>query len=583
MTRQKTCPRSAIKILLCVPPAYDRVFPPLGTPALAAFLKARGFETCQADLNIAYRDFLVSRVKTSPDMGEKKEALLEMLSRDFWTKKLKTRYYSGFLPRGSDGVCPSLPYGDNTNGSFYFSERILSSPHALRYLSDERENTFLQFFLENRILERLKKDGVGLLGLSITSPSQSVAALTLGLLVKKNLPHIHVAIGGQWATLFRRELRQKKWFPLCADSLIAFEGETPLLNLARELSAGKTPSGKAAPAEDMDSLACPDFDGLPLKKYTGSPGLPYETSRGCYWGKCAYCVDLPLPKTPYREKNPELVAKDLAALAKKYGANHFMMSDPGMSPKQMLGVSRAILKRKLKITWWTMARLDEGFDRRLFETAYASGLRQINFGFESASDEVCDFVCKGNRKERSLRVIKDCASAGIRAGLQTMLGLPGESFAQALETVDFLAANKKIAEAIFNVYYLTPANFVYLNPEKYGIRCKRDEKLPFRFFTPFRNLRGITPAQAAQAEKIYYAIVSKKAAESAGPRGKIRLKKNVRAVRARFSLNGETAAKTFLVNLKNGSALPVSERRLALLKKGRWPGNETPPAEFFSC
>ena len=87
------------KTILCIPPEYDRNYPPLGTPALSAFLKKNGFPCSQLDLNLVYRDFLASRV-TGPVALDKEERLffLEPLLRKFFFEKLKGKYYSDFLP-----------------------------------------------------------------------------------------------------------------------------------------------------------------------------------------------------------------------------------------------------------------------------------------------------------------------------------------------------------------------------------------------------------------------------------------------------------------------------------------------------
>jgi hypothetical protein len=43
-------------VFLCIPQDYDHNFPPLGTPALCAFLKQKGIDASQTDLNLKYRD-----------------------------------------------------------------------------------------------------------------------------------------------------------------------------------------------------------------------------------------------------------------------------------------------------------------------------------------------------------------------------------------------------------------------------------------------------------------------------------------------------------------------------------------------
>ena len=528
------------KTILCIPPDYDHNYPPLGTPVLSAYLRKNGFPCSQLDLNLGYRDFLCRRV-TGPAAGDSEgtKFFLEPLIWKFFTEQLKDKYYSAFLPRESDGFSPELPYGNNSNSSFYFSERLLSSELLWRYLEDAKENTFLQFYEESGIAARLEKESVRLLGISIISPSQSIPALTLGLYVKRMCPGVHVAAGGQWVTLYREALAGKKGLSRCFDSVIAFEGESALLGLAKRAAAGAGASGMLeGKDEDMDSLPCPDFDGLPLLDYDSCKeeiSLTYETSRGCYWSKCAYCVDLPLPKPSYRKKDARLVVRDMKELKRKHGAQYLLFGDPGLSPRQMREISQRMLEERVKMGWWTMARLDPGFDRELFDLARSAGLRQVNFGFETACDRVSNLLDKGNQRERSSRIIRECAAAGIKVDLQTMVGLPGESFEDGMETVDFLVSHKEsITHVTFNTYYLTPFNHVHNDPGKYGIEYDPRPHLPFAFMIPFRNTRGMDVERAGLLEKMYLSLMNKASAGGSAPPGA------VAEGYVELSLNGET-------------------------------------------
>jgi radical SAM superfamily enzyme YgiQ (UPF0313 family) len=513
------------KVFLCIPPDYDINYPPLGTPALCAFLKQKGVDACQADLNLKYRDFLSGHIRDQGLLGPQKNLVLKPLLKKFFSEYLKDRYYSDLLEREDDGLGVGLSYDNNTNSSFAFTERLLSSSHLGRYLEDKEENTFLQYYLQEGMSHFLEKEKVGLLGISLISPSQVIAGLTLGLLVKQQLPHVHVNIGGPWPTLFRRELMKRKDFFEYFDSVTVFEGETPLWRLAATLSTSKkidipnviTRDGEddfslTRTEEDLDALPPPDFDGLPLEKYEGNSEngaitATFETSRGCYWAKCAYCVDLPLPKPTYRRKDPRLVVRDMQTLKDKYGIKTLMFGDPGLSARQMLEISKEILKEKLDIQWWTMARLDPGFNRETFEVAARAGLKQVNFGFECASDRLCGSLNKGNKCSTSLCVIRECSACGIVTGLQTMLGLPQETWEEGLETINFLVTHKdNIATVAFNVYYVTPANYVYQDPKKYGLEIEVDPMLPFRFFIPFKNPKGLSRTEAQLLENLYYSL-----------------------------------------------------------------------------
>lgn len=565
--------------LLCIPPDYDYNFPPLGTPALCAFLRKKGVDSSQIDLNLKYRDFLASRIYANVINLKEQRFFLKPVLKSFFKEKLKGRYYSDFLPRDSDGTQFFLPYDNNTNSSFHFTERLLSSECLFRYLEDEEENTFLQFYRDTNFLGVLEKKGIKLLGISIISPSQALAGLTLGLLVKKRLPYIHVNIGGQWPTLYRKAILQKKQLFKCFDSVAVFEGETPFFRIveAIEHKTGYSsitniltkdsavdiclkPEG-----QDLNNLPCPNFDGLPLEDYdgfqdNGQAALTYETSRGCYWSKCAYCVDLPLPKPSYRRKQPDLVAKDIKELREKYNAGYLLLGDPGVSARQMLEVAKSILNEGVKLDWWCMARLDPGFNRNIFDIAYQAGLKKINFGFESASDRACRLLDKGNQKVHSARIIKDCAESGIEVDLQTILGLPQETFEEGLETVNFLLENKEfILHVTFNIYYLTPANFVYLEPEKYGICYEKNDSLPFRFFIPFTNNGGMDKFEAYHLQEIYYTLLSKDksagcdAEFSLGQR--VSLQNGVCEGAIEFNLNRETHKMHYLHNKESDEYL----------------------------
>lgn len=543
-------------VFLCIPPDYDYNFPPLATPALCAFLKHNKITVSQIDLNLGYRDFLCGHIQGKELNTAMKNALLKDILRVFFNKRLQKRYYSDILPRSSDKVSFNLPYDNNSNSSFYFTERLLSSRYLFRYLEDKKENTFLQFYERKGVIRFLEKNKIDLVGISLISPTQVIPGLTLGLMIKKNLPWVHLNIGGQWPTLYRKEIIKRQDLFRCFDSVIVFEGETPLFKLAEALKKGRALQisnlitkgssedfSSCRSEENLDSLPPPDFHGLPFGRYLGSKrgnrSLTFESSRGCYWSKCSYCVDLPLPKPSYRAKSAKLVIRDILELRKKYKATNLMFGDPGLSARLMLEISREILKQKIKINWWTMARLDPGFNRGIFDLAFKAGLKQINFGFESACDRICDSLDKGNRKERSQRVIRDCSQAGIKVDLQTMIGLPGETIQDGLETVDFLVTNKEFIDNVtFNAYYLTPANHIYFNPVKFGINFNRGQVLPFQFFVPFYNLRGMSNSEADLLQKIYSSLVFKKQRQK-----KNALKKRSRAIifrgKLEFKLNGE--------------------------------------------
>jgi radical SAM superfamily enzyme YgiQ (UPF0313 family) len=480
------------EIALFIPPSYDCHLPPLGTPALISFLKAHGVIAFQRDLNINCHE-LFKDVYSCP--SDDRKLLQEKVARKV--------YYSDVLTQ--DNTLPLAIYGYERPfaASFAFTERMLSSSHLHRFLADRRENAYVDFF-RKRLLGLLKRRHVDLVGFSITSPSQVLASFTFGYHIKEHFPATKVVLGGQWISFYVEELMKKKDFSAFYDFLIIHEGETPLLHLIEHMRGNraledvpnlvsrrnnKWEMSAEVTCEDLKGLPAPDFRGLPLKKYSQSaavPSLTYETARGCYWGKCIFCGDYPLPKFPYREKPVALVIKEINELIRKYRVRRLVISNVVLSPRQMRTLSAHIIKEGIKISWWAMARFDKNLDRETLELARESGCSMIGFGLESINQRVLNFIEKGTKRYVIERIVRDCQQLGLPLFLQAVIGLPSESIREALETIGFVSRSR--IPAAFNVFYVIPKTPVYLHPESYGLEVVANEELPFKYFHPFRHM-----------------------------------------------------------------------------------------------
>jgi radical SAM superfamily enzyme YgiQ (UPF0313 family) len=115
-----------------------------------------------------------------------------------------------------------------------------------------------------------------------------------------------VVVGGHIITALSDVLKKyNELFDHFFDSAVLNEGERPLLKLVENISQGKalddvpnliySDNGKIRAndimlPEHINSLPTPCFDGLPFDLYLNPEiVLPISSSRGCYWGKCAFC------------------------------------------------------------------------------------------------------------------------------------------------------------------------------------------------------------------------------------------------------------------------------------------------------
>ena len=487
-----------MRTLLAIPPKYGIDYPPLGTPALTGYLKSRGISVRQVDWNSDYHrlGFLAKEINRKSPYGH---LLPSQESKD-------------------------LPYQDAAYSSFWFTERLLSSELLIPFIRDKKENPFHSFILECRLLEQIKSWDTQVLGISIISPSQVLFSFTLGYLLKASGGAAHRVIGGQWVSLYRNQIAQRDDFGEFFDYAMFFEGESALFKLISALSTHSkdmesVPNlmykegrhfvfSKQHSVEKMDELPAPDFEGLPLVSYNSSSHericLTFETSRECYWNKCAYCVDLPHPKQGYRHKPPGLVVQDMRILLSTYPLGDLMISDPAMSPRQMLGVSQEIIRQKLQVSWWCLCRADKGFNKEVFLAAKEAGCHSVSFGLETANQRLLDFLSKGINLDSAKRVFRDCHEAGLNVQLQMMIGLPTETVQEALETIHFLVENRKIIQQVtFNVYYLTPGCLIAGDLARYGISAK-ESNLPFEFFREFSySPAGMTKKESYSLIRLY--------------------------------------------------------------------------------
>ncbi|GEM_PF-665295 len=501
------------KVLLIIPPSYEVEFPPLGTPALIAFLKSKGIKARQLDLNIKFREYL------------KRENKEYILSPAYNADKIRKRvyYYRELKYENKSG--PLRPYAQFIPASFDFTEKILSSKNLFKFINDRKENIFFEFF-QSEVVPLLKKEKYGLVGFSIVAPSQVIASFTFGAIIKKQISGLKIVMGGPWVSLFREKLLKRRDFFRFFDFLVYFEGETPLVSLVESLAnkkplrdvpnliykeKGRLVVSKKISEESMDALPCPDFTGLPLYTYTNpkedkSISLTFETARGCYWGKCIFCNDLFSLSPRYREKSVERLIEDVKSLKKRFKAGKLLISNTVFSPWQMREFCQALIENNIKIRWTAMTRLEKEFDEELLALIKGSGCVMLDFGLESVRQRVLDLANKGTKTEVINRIIRDGKKIGLATYYQIMVGIPGETSKEAWETLRFSLKNPK--QFALNCYYQMPKMRIYDNSSNFGITTEYNAKLPFRFYYPFRNrLKDMDENKVERIEKFYLILL----------------------------------------------------------------------------
>ncbi|HEX7680302.1 MAG TPA: radical SAM protein, partial [Thermoanaerobaculia bacterium] len=366
---------------------------------------------------------------------------------------------------------------------------ILGAGHAantaqLQALARNPEaNPFLPF-LEAVTIPQLERAAPGAIGISVTYRSQILPAVTLALLVKRAMPGVPVIFGGHIASFWYEELAScPEVFDWC-DYLIAFEGESALDALLSALESGhpidSVPNlayrrnGRviANPlfVEDINALPAPDYRGLPLDLYLApEPVFLLNTSRGCYWSKCAFCSVSPAMRRRFRVRRPDLVLQDIATLQERHAAQCISFGDDCVPPRMLKSLAEGL--RGTEISWQCEVRFERELTPALLSSLREAGCRNLIFGLESYSPRVLESMKKGIRHAEIRRILDDCRREGIAFNLQLFFGFPGESERDAHTTLEFVAGELHGAATLsFGIFQLQRGSGVARDPEAFGIR-----------------------------------------------------------------------------------------------------------------
>lgn len=547
-----------IKTLLVHPPQAIPFRPYSSLPSLTGFLRARGCQVEQRDVNIEAYDALL----TSGRLRRAKQAVVRRLAdleqrrclSEREQKQAETLYKARTLaPYVIDHVeeakqvmrDPAQFYDlercswagnvlerglELLSAEFYpakwtwtelgmrafTSEQGPAVEELLQAARDERENIFLSF-LRQEVLPSILEASPDLVGLSVTYWSQIAPTLTLVDLIKQAAPSIHICVGGARVCYDRLWTRQAVFSII--DSVIIGEGEHALLALIQKLERGdedlsdvphlvylrdgEVQRSAVTYLEDVNELPTPDWTGLPLELYFSPDFVPLlPTARGCYWGRCAFCAVSRATSGKYRPRRIDLVLKDMQTLYERHGASHFFLSCDAESPSRMKKLAAGIKEQALPFVWQCETRFSPALTQETCQHIFEGGCRHIIFGLESACQRVLDLMEKGTKAADFGDILCNCYQAGIGINLQAFLGFPTETKEEACMTVDFMAAHQEYIESVaIGTFQLLPFSKVDLDPGRYSVtKVEREMRSQADYIQnyDYQVDRGMSQREAAE-------------------------------------------------------------------------------------
>ncbi len=189
---------------------------------------------------------------------------------------------------------------------------------------------------------------------------------------------------------------------------------------------------------DLDSIPFPARELWPHKIF--SPRLSGKittmlSSRGCRFN-CSFCASV--YRGTYRARSVENIIDELKLLEEQ-GFRHVDFVDDNMSldMARMEDLCKEIIRRRLKIRWECMSRID-CVEKALLGLMKRANCTQIKYGIESGSERVRNILMGKNIEDSRIKqVIRETKKAGILSLGFFLLGMPGESYEEANKTLQF--------------------------------------------------------------------------------------------------------------------------------------------------
>jgi ribosomal peptide maturation radical SAM protein 1 len=201
----------------------------------------------------------------------------------------------------------------------------------------------------------------------------------------------------------------------------------------REGGRSRSVGSRADNIADLDALPVPRFEDwmhqmreakLPLS--AGELVLPFESSRGCWYGEKVHCTFCGLvgPSLVFRTKSPERVLAELRELA-NYGIPNADAVDLIFNHRFFDTLLPRLAREEhgLSIFYEIKSNLRRDQLVRLKQ----AGIDSIQPGIESLSTKILALMRKGVQAYQNVLVLKWAAELGIRVTWNILYGFPHES------------------------------------------------------------------------------------------------------------------------------------------------------------
>lgn len=349
----------------------------------------------------------------------------------------------------------------------------------------------------------IKKDSPKNCAFTIPFPGNLIFSFYSAKYIKKQYPEIKILFGGGFANTELRNIKNISVFDYC-DYLIIDDGELPIEKILQFKNPNeyirtfyKHDNGIVYSGNDnlnipFNESGWPDYSDLDLNNYLSFMEITNPMHRlwneghwnkmilahGCYHAGCAFCdTSLDYIKR-YAPCNVETTVDRMEILINETNHHSFHFTDEAAPPNILKKLSLEILRRNLKVSWWTNIRFEKNFTPDLCRLMSEAGCIAVAGGLETATDPILKKINKGVSFFDASYAAYNLSASGIMVHAYLMYGFPGQNSKDtvtALENVRTLFKAGAIQSAFWHRFSMTAHSPAGMNPEDFNC-CRTGPK-----------------------------------------------------------------------------------------------------------
>ncbi|HEX4790925.1 MAG TPA: RiPP maturation radical SAM C-methyltransferase, partial [Actinospica sp.] len=251
---------------------------------------------------------------------------------------------------------------------------------------------------------------------------------------------------------------------------------------------------------DLDSLPAPSYadyfetlEQSPLRDRI-VPGLPLETSRGCWWGakhQCTFC-GLNGSSLGYRSKSAERVLEEVETLWDRHGISGFEVVDNILDMRYFQTLLPRLAEDRKPWRFFYEVKANLSHDQ--LELLVRSGVKWVQPGIESLHSEVLRLMDKGVAGWQNIQLLKWCKELGMRLSWSLLWGFPGEKDDYYLEMARWIP----LLEHLQAPFGLNPLAY-----HRYSVYHAQAEELGLTLF-PVAAMSYVYPVRESDLNDLAY-------------------------------------------------------------------------------